>query len=211
MTENKRIIKFRGKLLYNEKWVYGYLQATDTRAFISPSPFDVQHEVRSESVGQFTGLLDKNRKKVWEGDILRWYHLEIECQTHYGDNIPNGAYTEPCGVVERKFEKTVVFHEGAFTATTFMYNPEEEETYPDPCPLRHAENYPREILDDIFYPRLYHKQGEKLSDTDFYEACQSTAESLGFEITSIEDFIQKINGFEVIGNIYEHPELINNI
>jgi hypothetical protein len=48
----------------------------------------------------------------------------------------------------------------------------------------------------------------KLSDEEFLEACQSTADSLGFEITSIEDFIQKTNGYEVIGNIYSNPELL---
>lgn len=159
---------------------------------------------------QCPGIKDKNGELVYEGDIIKWYILDIEYQTHYGNNIPLGSYTEPCGVKETKMIKPVVFHETGFTTMPFIYDPEEDEpNYPGPCPMSNHINYDRKELNNIFYPRPYGRT-EVLSDEEFLEVAKDISNSLDFEITSIEDFIEKINGFEVIGNHFEHPELITH-
>lgn len=61
-----RIIKFRGKLINKEKWVEGNLQITKQgTTIITPDEtvLGSYGRVIPETVGQFTGLYDKKRKR----------------------------------------------------------------------------------------------------------------------------------------------------
>ena len=103
-----REIKFRGFNAKNNQWLYGSHILNRGKHFVAPDEFAdgktwEDYEVDPDTVGQFTGLTDKNGKEIYEGDILRYPLSGKTYQVVFKDGIFWGEGENGCGFAAHFF------------------------------------------------------------------------------------------------------------
>ena len=91
MTRREQMIIFRGKRIDNGEWVCGFIvKMFGTYHIIDKDDENTAYEVIPSTVGQYTGLKDKNGKRIFEGDVAKVLQGKDKDIAYIG--FENGAF-----------------------------------------------------------------------------------------------------------------------
>lgn len=209
----KREFLFIGKRVDNGELVEGLLMANfdgnysiQVRHDFDGMEYFATYKVDPKTVGLFTGVVDKNGKRLFEGSKFTFWVCYPTTQTHTGDNIPNGSYTEPDETQFLKLEAEVYWDEdrAKWSFSILGKVPYQFSQYfnfgwydEDTLPIINRSSYSLEYIKEYY-------GYDEISDEEWQEYLSDA----GF--ASEKEMMKEVNEIEVTGNIHDVKEQLVN-
>lgn len=148
----------------------------------------------------WTGESYKDGSDIFCGDEVSYKKPYRTTQTHYGDNIPNGEYTEPMEPGIKTISGIVKFSGSCFN----LDGEEGSSDFTTPLSWCQIVWDLESIKEAISYGRPDRFVWDDPEEGDLQYLITECA-----KVKTPEELIEYLNGFEKIGSIYTSPELLN--
>jgi uncharacterized phage protein (TIGR01671 family) len=152
------------------------------------SSYDVKKNPNIE-INQYTGLKDKHGKKIYEGDIIQYRLPKRYFQEHFDPYLKE--LMEP---YIKTYTDVVIFKDGRFALKHASYDLD--------CICN--DTYTHDDLIDCFQMR----NEKEWHDPKYIEESNLLYILDEYKLSDENELIEYLSGCEVIGNIYENPELL---